>query len=256
MIRDLPKYVLDARRVGLMVLTVVSVMVGNGLRIEAAVSGQPQCFGKSATIVGTRGHDYLRGTPGRDVIVGRGGYDAIMGREGNDLICSGRGADGIRGGAGRDKIRAGPDPGDETVDGGPGADIIVGGRGYDSIGGGLGDDLIRGGPRKDDIYGGRGNDRLWAGAGDDLLAGGPGNDSFNGGRGGSDLAHYLSTPAALTVNLAEGTATGQGEDSLAQVEDVLGSQYDGSLTGNGRHNELHGGFRGDDSCSALRVTTY
>jgi Ca2+-binding RTX toxin-like protein len=95
----------------------VATVLFSGLLSTASPAGEaPRCFGRSATIAGTNGHDSLRGTSGPDVIVGRRGYDAIFGCGGNDLICGGTGADGIEGGAGRDKIRAGPDPGDELVE--------------------------------------------------------------------------------------------------------------------------------------------
>lgn len=64
-----------------------------------------RCFGRPATIVGTRRRDVLVGTPHRDVIVGLGGNDTIHGRDGNDLICGGPGKDFILGGPGRNRVR-------------------------------------------------------------------------------------------------------------------------------------------------------
>jgi uncharacterized delta-60 repeat protein len=64
-----------------------------------------RCFGKRATIVGTRGRDELVGTPRRDVIVALAGADEVRGLSGPDLICGGKGRDRLFGGAGKDKIR-------------------------------------------------------------------------------------------------------------------------------------------------------
>jgi Ca2+-binding RTX toxin-like protein len=64
-----------------------------------------RCFGKKATIVGTRSGETLVGTPHRDVIAALDGADTVRGRGGNDLICGGGGRDRIFGGAGRDHIR-------------------------------------------------------------------------------------------------------------------------------------------------------
>jgi uncharacterized delta-60 repeat protein len=70
-----------------------------------AGSAKARCFGRPATIVGTRRRDVLVGTRHRDVIVGLGGNDTIRGRGGNDLICGGPGNDFILGGSGRNRIR-------------------------------------------------------------------------------------------------------------------------------------------------------
>jgi Ca2+-binding RTX toxin-like protein len=48
--------------------------------VPPAGAAQPKCFGKKATIVGTKGDDDLTGTRGRDVIVSKGGEDEIDSR--------------------------------------------------------------------------------------------------------------------------------------------------------------------------------
>jgi uncharacterized delta-60 repeat protein len=70
-----------------------------------AATASARCFGRPATIVGTRRRDVLSGTRHRDVIVGLSGNDTIHGRGGNDLICGGPGKDFILGGPGRNRIR-------------------------------------------------------------------------------------------------------------------------------------------------------
>jgi hypothetical protein len=66
-----------------------------------------RCFGKRATICGTKGRDRLTGTAGRDVMVGLQGNDTIKGLDGNDLICGGIGKDTLVGGRGRDRLDGG-----------------------------------------------------------------------------------------------------------------------------------------------------
>jgi uncharacterized delta-60 repeat protein len=66
-----------------------------------------RCFGRKATIVGTRNADRLLGTRGRDVIAALAGNDVVRGRGGDDLICGGRGNDRLSGGGGRDRFRGG-----------------------------------------------------------------------------------------------------------------------------------------------------
>jgi Ca2+-binding RTX toxin-like protein len=91
-----------------------------------------------------------------------------------------------------------------------------------------------------------------SGRGDDELEGGSGNDRLTGGRGRSDRIFYGFTRNALAINLAQGTATGQGMDSLRGVEDVVGSQHDDDLVGNWRSNQL-AGFDGDDFLSGRKA---
>jgi len=91
-------------------------------RFSTASACPARCFGKRATICGTKGRDRLAGTAGRDVIVGLQGNDTIKGLGGNDLICGGSGRDMLVGGRGRDRL-----------DGGGGNDILDGGRGKDSL---------------------------------------------------------------------------------------------------------------------------
>lgn len=71
-------------------------------------TSRARCFGRRATIVGTRHGEKLVGTKRRDVIAALAGNDLVLGRGGNDLICGGRGNDRLRGGRGRDRINGGP----------------------------------------------------------------------------------------------------------------------------------------------------
>ena len=94
------------------------------------------------------------------------------------------------------------------------------------------------------LFGTSGNDSIMGLGGDDQLIGGAGDDLLDGGDG-RDLANYGPSQGPILVNLAAGTATGDGNDILVAIEDVLGSAYDDSLTGDGDYNVLNGGG-GDD----------
>ena len=101
------------------------------LRRFSTVSACPaRCFGKRATICGTKGRDRLTGTAGRDVIVGLQGNDTIKGLGGNDLICGGSGRDMLVGGRGKDRLDGGG--GNDTLDGGRGEDTCKGGGEVDT----------------------------------------------------------------------------------------------------------------------------
>jgi Ca2+-binding RTX toxin-like protein len=104
------------------------------------------------------------------------------------------------------------------------------------------------------VIGGSGNDiligaieanSLIGGDGDDILGGGPGDDFLDGGTG-FDTARYSLASAAVTVDLAAGTATGgHGNDTLISIERVVGSDHNDTLLGDTGDNVLEGGA-GDD----------
>jgi Ca2+-binding RTX toxin-like protein len=138
---------------------------------------------------------------------------------------------------------AGYDPA-RTFNGGDGTDTVTGGSLNDSISGSGGGDKLDGGA---------GNDSLSGGSSADTLIGGPGSDVLNGGSS-NDTVDYSAAGAAATINLALGTATGEGNDTLISVERALGSGFadmiTGSgvanvLTGNGGNDTIHGGSASD-----------
>ena len=88
---------------------------------------------------------------------------------------------------------------------------------------------------------------LTAGAGNDTIDGGP--DSLNNADLDSvgDTVDYFEAPAGINVDLAAGTVTGgDGNDTVANVEFVIGSTFDDVLRGSARDNEGFAGEDGDD----------
>ncbi|WP_067517692.1 calcium-binding protein [Endozoicomonas ascidiicola] len=112
-------------------------------------------------------------------------------------------------------------------------------------------DNITGGNGNDTIDAGVGNDTVNAGAGDDVIKGGSGIDDING-ESGTDTVDYSGSEngnvtSGVTVNLATGTATdGYGDsDTLTNIENVTGTEFDDDITGDNQDNVLRGGD-GDD----------
>lgn len=84
--------------------------------------------------------------------------------------------------------------------------------------------------------------------GQDILIGGLGNDILNGGDG-IDTASYGGATSGVTVSLALTTAQntkGAGTDTLMNIENLLGSNYNDFLTGNSAANVLTGGGGADN----------
>ena len=103
----------------------------------------------------------------------------------------------------------------------------------------------------DDFFdGGHGNDDLDGAAGGDLLVGGAGDDTLDGGAGAGDAVLYQldGGSSGVTVDLGSGTATdSHGDaDSLSGIENVAGSAFGDSLTGDSNNNAFAGG-EGDDT---------
>jgi Ca2+-binding RTX toxin-like protein len=120
-----------------------------------------------------------------------------------------------------------------------------GGDGNDTITAGNQDATIYGDSGMDILKGGDGNDTLNGGTLADTLSGGLGNDVLDGGSG-TDTADYHAAASAITANLELGTATGEGTDSLLNMENVTGSAFNDTITGNALANVLDGGD-GDDT---------
>src|SRR5439155_14895375 len=84
------------------------------------------------------------------------------------------------------------------------------------------------------------------GAHSDALDGGPGNDTLIGHPGDGDAAAYVDTANGVNVDLQANVATGDGRDTLTNVESVLGSTHADKISGDAGLNFLMG-FGGDDT---------
>ena len=86
------------------------------------------------------------------------------------------------------------------------------------------------------------------------ISGGSGDDHFVGlastaaGAPGSHIT-YEHSLTAVTVNLAAGTATGQGHDTFVNINAALGSRFADTLIGNAQGNFISGDA-GDDTIKA------
>ena len=239
-------------------------------------SGDDQVHGGAGddVVAGDAGDDLLSGGAGDDLIVGGEGTDTVtyagsasgvqvdleaetatgegddtvigvenvVGSSHDDTLAGDAGANVIDGGSGDDSISGGG--GGDTLSGGAGDDLVDGGSGDDVLGGGSGDDTILGGSGDDTIDGGTGDDTIDGGAGDDLILGGAGDDTIEGGTG-FDTLDYSNATTGMNVDLAAGTATGMGEDSISGIERVQGSAHSDTITGDDNANVLLGGAGSD-----------
>ena len=127
---------------------------------------------------------------------------------------------------------------------------ISGNSNAETIMGTPGDDVICAGAGNDTVKALEGNDTIKGEGGADQLHGGVGNDHLNGGSG-TDTANFDGSLVAVSASLAGGTATGEGSDTLSEVENVIGSNQADMLTGSAANNTLNGGAGGADSIVGL-----
>lgn len=222
------------------------------LGIEAVLGG-----GQDDLLVGDAVDNLLLGIEGDDTLSGGAGDDTLDGGFNSDTAdFSGSGSEvdvdlaaGTASGQGNDTLISIENvigtTGDDTLSGDAAANRLEGTAAQDILTGGGGDDTLLGGDGDDTLSGGDGNDGQFGGSGNDAFVGNLGNDLIDGGNGTDILNHSLAT-AAVQVDLAAGTATGQGNDTLANIEQVFGSNFADDLRGSGGGDVLSGGG-GDDT---------
>jgi Ca2+-binding RTX toxin-like protein len=142
---------------------------------------------------------------------------------------------------------------DDTISGFGGLDTLSGGDGNDVLDGGDGDDVLIGGDGNDILIGGPGAATLLS-----LYNGGAGNDimiasvlgvaeDFDGGDG-IDTVTFAARTQAVTTSLS--VAGIPLLDTLRNVENVVGSQFDDELTGDAADNRIDG-WLGADTLAGL-----
>jgi Ca2+-binding RTX toxin-like protein len=185
-----------------------ALLLASGIAPPSSAEGAvPTCAGRRATITGTPGDDRILGTTGPDVIAAGAGADVVRGRGSDDVVCGGPGRDDLRGGLGADRLLGGRD----ELHSDRGGTFTVG-------------DRLRGGP---------GQDRLVGGA-DRRTASSPDLNT-------PDTLDFTGAVRGVTVDLADGTASGQGRDTLAvQRYAVIGSAHGDELIGSAEPERLFG----------------
>ena len=89
-------------------------------------------------------------------------------------------------------------------------------------------------------------DTLTGGDSNDTLFGSLGADSLDGGEG-TDRALYNASESGVNINLSDGTATGGDAegDILTSIENLDGSRFDDTLTGDDNSNAIYAGSGAD-----------
>ncbi len=175
--------------------------------------------------------DYFEGDSTSDTINGFGGNDVIEGKGGADIINGGSENDTIEFGSSLELVNV------DLVRGtGFGGDAQ--GDTYTSI------ENIRGSQNGDAFFGDANANIILGRGGDDIIDGRGGADTIDGGTG-IDTVSYASGTRNVNVDLTRATQQ-QGDaagDTLINIENVEGSNFNDIITGNSGANTLNG--RGD-----------
>ncbi len=127
---------------------------------------------------------------------------------------------------------------------------LVGGEGNDVLRGGSGVGSLNGGPGDDDIVG-------WVAAAysgnPDQVSGGPGDDRIairEEHEFGQVNVTYQTVVGGVSIDLAAGTATGEGNDTLVDVHQLTGSTHADVIVGSPGDDYLYG-WTGSDTIDGL-----
>ena len=206
------------------------------------------------TLTGDNGGNLIIGLAGNDTLTGRGGDDTLIGNEGADAMHGGSGVhdvidySGSAAGVAMQLDGSAGTGGDAQGDTALAIENIVGSSFDDNLIGNTVRNTIMGGSGDDDILLSSNLDTAYGGAGNDTINGGRGADLIDGGAG-TDRATYSNSDLRVFVDLGAGTAIGSGHgsgDTLVSIEDVFGSAFDDTITGDAGDNWIDG-FRDDDA---------
>jgi len=199
------------------------------------------------SLTGGAGHDFLRGNAGDDTLSGGAGDDMLVGGAGNDVLDGGAGWDRAAFSGSTVGVHV-----DLNVQGaqytGEGTDTLVG---IEHVSGTAFDDTLIGTIGPNWLWGMGGNDIIQAGGGNDLVQLGAGNSAADGGAGTDSLSMEgvgaaTSTGVTLSLLLQGGAQdSGAGLVKLSGFENLSGSDFGDSLTGDGGANVLAGDAGGD-----------
>jgi Ca2+-binding RTX toxin-like protein len=219
--------------------------------------------------------DTLIGDGGNNFLAGNGGNDALSGGAGSDNLMGGEGVDTHDGGDGDDRIEFGNWHATQAVvaslltqtisnDGFGNAETFTS---IEVLGNGTrfadtfeGNDAANNlsGDRADTLRGLGGNDNINIGAAPSLVDGGAGIDWLHANMGwtlvdanNDGIAEQVFATQGMVINLAIGQIVSDGfgnSGTLVSVENVNGTQFNDTITGDADSNSLNGN-NGDDQIS-------
>lgn len=209
-------------------------------------------------LIGNNGDDVLYGEAGDDNLRGRNDNDTLYGGDANDFLQGGEGNDTIDGGAGWDRANFFLSlPTDAQI--GANVDLAIQGvaqdtnHGLDTL---IGIEHVSGTTLADNLYGNAGVNWIWGQGGGDTLDGRDGDDLIEtgsagantviGGAGNDTLSFFNNNDftsgvvASLLLQGASQSVAGGGSFTATGFENLSGSSFNDTLTGDTGANRLQG----------------
>jgi Ca2+-binding RTX toxin-like protein len=206
---------------------VVKVNLATGIGLGGFAEGDKLI--SIENVIGSKFEDILTGDASANILRAGNGNDVLVGSGGGDVMDGGNDTDTADYSNSNAAVKV------SLVTGlGQGGfaegDVLVS---IENLTGSKFDDVLTGDAK---------NNVLNGGDGQDVLIGGAGSDVLNGGAG-IDTADFSTVTGCVTVNLTIGTATGCGPDidKLIAIENVIGTKYNDTITGDLNANSLFGG---------------
>jgi Ca2+-binding RTX toxin-like protein len=197
------------------------------------------------TMTGSTLSETFESGGGNDLLDGRGGADTLIGGNGIDTVTYAGSTSAVSVNLGVVSVVNGvfTQTTDGTGSGGDAQGDIL--NGIENLTGSAFADTLTGNLLANRLDGGAGNDTIQGGDGSDTLIGGTGINVLDGGAG-NDTASYDAATAGVTVNLANGSATGAGlTDTLISIENITGSNFADTITGSSGNNLIQAGGGND-----------
>ena len=246
------------------------------LSSQASWDGQVgDSFSSIENAVGSAFNDVITGDAGANLLDGgQGGADSIDGRGGADTITYATSASAVMidlaaqstwDGTSKDTLAS-----IENAIGSAYADTFVSSTGANAFDGGAGADTVSYAKSStavivelsshvswdgavndtfvsiENVVGSAYNDVITGDAGANVLDGGPGGADSLGGGGGSDTVTYANATAGVIIDLASQlTWDGVNNDTLASVENAIGSAYADTFYSSDEANRFDGGAGAD-----------
>ncbi|HSH91824.1 MAG TPA: calcium-binding protein, partial [Ramlibacter sp.] len=209
---------------------------GLGVTVNLITGTATDNWGNTDTF--TDAIELVNGSPFADMLIGGNPINGSALTDGFEGFTGNAGNDTINGGAGWDRAYYTTSP--------VGVNVTLGGNSNGTATDGFGgiDVLIS-------ITEVRGSDHgdVLTGSSDNVFEsfeGRAGNDTING-MGGTDRVNYQTGGSGVSVNLTAGTASDSysGTDFLSNIENIRGTDFNDSLTGDGNANDIEGRLGND-----------
>ncbi len=202
---------------------VVTTNDGTGDGEDAAADGVAE-EGDDADVEnvwGGSGADTITGDDASaNTIAGNAGADTLDGKGGTDTADYSTDTAGVKVNLTTQTASGGDAEGDTIAN-------------FENATGGAGGDSLTGTNTENVLIGNAGNDRFVGRGADDTMKGGAGKDTVK----------YSASASGVVVNLKTGVGAGitDGRDTLAGIENAVGTLFKDTLTGNNAANVLRGG---------------